>query len=155
VSSFLIFCAVLYRFLAMGRSPIQESYQNVGKTSQSQKLILRRNWPDSLNSGTHKNYVTRLTCISYFLFLLPNYIHPASSFSSSYSLALQPGVGFSLLHNTPPFGGSSEGFVIIILFWCGVVSPTPNPQPRGSGLHIYISWRLGVPVIVPGTEYPF
>jgi len=32
-------------------------------------------------------------------------------------LALQTGVGFSLLHNTPPIRGSTEGFVIIILFW--------------------------------------
>jgi hypothetical protein len=58
--------------------------------------------------------------------VVPSYI--PSSYSS---LALQPGVGFSLLHNTPPFGGSSEGFVTIILFWCGVVSPTSNPQPGG------------------------
>jgi hypothetical protein len=35
------------------------------------------------------------------------------TFPSS-SLASQPGVGFSLLHNTPPFGGSSEGFVTYI-----------------------------------------
>jgi hypothetical protein len=30
-----------------------------------------------------------------------------------------------------------------------------NPQPEGSGLHIYIPWRLGGLVIPPGTEYPF
>jgi hypothetical protein len=30
-----------------------------------------------------------------------------------------------------------------------------NPQPGGLGLHIYIPWRLGGPVIPPGTEYPF
>jgi hypothetical protein len=71
----------------------------------------------------------------------------SSSSSSSSSLALQPGVGFSLLH--------TEGFVTIIFFWCGVVSSTPNPQPGGPGLHIYIPWRLGGPVIPPGTEYPF
>jgi hypothetical protein len=45
--------------------------------------------------------------------------------------------------------------VTVILFWCGVVSPTPNLQPGGPGLHIYISWRLGGPVILSGTEYPF
>jgi hypothetical protein len=28
-------------------------------------------------------------------------------------------------------------------------SPTPNPQPGGPGLHIYIPWRLGGPVIAP------
>jgi hypothetical protein len=37
----------------------------------------------------------------------------------------------------------------------GVVSPTPNAQPGGPGLHIYIPWRLDGPVIPPGTEYPF
>jgi hypothetical protein len=79
----------------------------------------------------------------------------SSSLISSSSLALQPGVGFSLLHNTPPFRGSSEGFVTIIIFWCGFVSPTPNPQPGGPCPHIYIPWRLGAPVIPPGTEYPF
>jgi hypothetical protein len=26
---------------------------------------------------------------------------------------------------------------------------------QGPGLHIYIPWRLGGPVIPPGTEYPF
>jgi hypothetical protein len=30
-----------------------------------------------------------------------------------------------------------------------------NPQPGGPGLHIYIPWRLGGPVIPPGTGYPF
>jgi hypothetical protein len=30
-----------------------------------------------------------------------------------------------------------------------------NPQPGGPGLHIYIPWRQGGPVIPPGTEYPF
>jgi hypothetical protein len=39
----------------------------------------------------------------------------------------------------------TEGLVTIILFWCGVSSPTPNPQPGGPGLHIYIPWRLGGP----------
>jgi hypothetical protein len=60
-------------------------------------------------------------------------------------LGITARVGFSLL----------EAFVKIILFWCGVVSPTPNHQPAGPGLHIYIPWRLGDPVIPPGIEYPF
>jgi hypothetical protein len=67
--------------------------------------------------------------------------------TSSSSLALQPGVGFSLLH--------TEGFVTIIIFWCGTVSPTPNPQPGGAVLHICIPWRLSGPVTPPGTEYHF
>jgi hypothetical protein len=37
----------------------------------------------------------------------------------------------------------------------GLVALCSNPQPGGPGLHIYIPWRLGVPVIPPGTEYPF
>jgi hypothetical protein len=52
----------------------------------------------------------------------------SSSSSSSSSLALEAGVGFSLLHNTPPFRGSSEGFVIIILLWCGIAAPRPTPN---------------------------
>jgi hypothetical protein len=35
--------------------------------------------------------------------------------------------------------------------WCGVVSPTPNPQPGGPGLHIYDPWRQGSPAIPLGT----
>jgi hypothetical protein len=34
-------------------------------------------------------------------------------------------------------------------------SPTPKPQRGGPGLHIYIPWRLGGPVILPGTKHPF
>jgi hypothetical protein len=77
----------------------------------------------------------------------------SSSSSSSSSLALQPGVGFSLLHNTPPFGGSSEGFVTIILFWCGVVSPTPNLEDQVS---IFISpgdWVAQLYSQAPSTHF--
>jgi hypothetical protein len=37
----------------------------------------------------------------------------------------------------------------------GLLALCSNPQPGGPGLHIYIPWRLGGPVIPPGTEYPF
>jgi hypothetical protein len=37
----------------------------------------------------------------------------------------------------------------------GLLVLCSNPQPGGPGLHIYIPWRLGGPVIPPGTEYPF
>jgi hypothetical protein len=78
-----------------------------------------------------------------------------SSSSSSSSLALQPGVGFSLLHNTPPFGGSSEGFVTTILFWCGVVAPrsTPNLEDQVS---IFISpgdWVAQLYSQAPSTHF--
>jgi hypothetical protein len=53
------------------------------------------------------------------------------------------------------FWGHILGFLTVDFFWGGVVSPAPNPQPGGSGLHIYTPWRLGGPVIPPGTEYPF
>jgi hypothetical protein len=33
-------------------------------------------------------------------------------------------------------------------------SPTPNPQTGGPGLHIYILWRLGGPVIPPRHRVP-
>jgi len=101
-----------------------------------------------------------------------------------FSLALHPRLGFSLLHNTSPqnnttFRGSSEGFVTIILFWCGVVSPTPNPQPGGPedlilsflyprevaltmaieaslpmSLYLFPQWQGG-PAIPPRSGYPF
>jgi hypothetical protein len=45
------------------------------------------------------------------------YIHPSSSSSS---LVLQPGVGFSLLH--------TGGFVTIIIFWRRVAAPRPTPN---------------------------
>jgi hypothetical protein len=37
----------------------------------------------------------------------------------------------------------------------GLLALCSNPQPGGPGLHIYIPWRLGGPVIPPGTKYPF
>jgi hypothetical protein len=37
----------------------------------------------------------------------------------------------------------------------GLLALYSNPQPGEPGLHIYITWRLGGPVIPPGTEYPF
>jgi hypothetical protein len=39
------------------------------------------------------------------------------------------------------------GFLTVDFFRGGVVSPTPNPQPGGPRLHIYIPWRLDGPVI--------
>jgi hypothetical protein len=53
------------------------------------------------------------------------------------------------------FRGHILSFLTVDFFRSGVVSPTHNPQPEGPGLHIYIPWRLGGPVIPPGTEYPF
>jgi hypothetical protein len=32
-----------------------------------------------------------------------------------------------------------------------LVALCSNPQPGGPGLHIYILWKLGGPVIPPGT----
>jgi hypothetical protein len=37
--------------------------------------------------------------------------------------------------------------------WCGVVSPTPNPQPGRPGLRIYDPRRQGGPAIPPGTGW--
>jgi hypothetical protein len=37
----------------------------------------------------------------------------------------------------------------------GLLALCSNPQPGGTGLHIFIPWRLRGPVIPPGTEYPF
>jgi hypothetical protein len=37
----------------------------------------------------------------------------------------------------------------------GLLALCSNPQPGGPGLHIYIPWRMGGPVIPSGTEYPF
>jgi hypothetical protein len=36
------------------------------------------------------------------------------------------------------FWGHILGFLTVDFFWGGVVSSTPNPQPEGPGLHIYI-----------------
>jgi len=57
-------------------------------------------------------------------------------------LALQPAVGFGLSKNTSPFSLSIVKSIQLItlldfrnnnFLLCGVVSPTPNPQPRGPG----------------------
>jgi hypothetical protein len=77
-------------------------------------------------------------------------------------MALQSNADLRLLNGLLPvisqtiwlFRGHILGFVTVDFFRGGVVSPTPNPQPGGSGFHIYIPWRLGGPVIPPGTEYP-
>jgi len=37
----------------------------------------------------------------------------------------------------------------------GLLAPCSKTQPGGAGLHIYIPWRLGGPILPPGTEYPF
>jgi hypothetical protein len=37
----------------------------------------------------------------------------------------------------------------------GLLALCSNPQPGGASLHIYIPWRLGGPIIPPGTGYPF
>jgi hypothetical protein len=37
----------------------------------------------------------------------------------------------------------------------GLLALCSSSQPGGPGLHIYIPWRMGGPVIPPGTEYPF
>jgi hypothetical protein len=77
-------------------------------------------------------------------------ISSSSSSSSSSSLALQPGVGFSLLHNTPPFGGSSEGFVTIILFWCGGCQPHAQPPTWRTRSPYLYSLEAGWPSYNPG-----
>jgi hypothetical protein len=47
------------------------------------------------------------------------------------------------------------GFVTNIFLQDWIVSPAPNPQPGGPGLHIYDPREQGVPAIPPGTGYPF
>jgi hypothetical protein len=77
-------------------------------------------------------------------------------------MALQSNADLRLLSGLLPvipqsiwlFWGHILGFLTVDFFRGGVVSPTPNPQPGGPGLHIYIPWRQGGPVIPPGTEYP-
>jgi hypothetical protein len=61
------------------------------------------------------------------------------------SWALQPRVGLGLLW----------AFITNDFLQGGVVSPTPNTQPGGPGLRIYIPWRQDGPAIPPGTGYPF
>jgi hypothetical protein len=65
-------------------------------------------------------------------------------------MALQSNANLRLLN-----GYHILGFLTVYFLQGGVVSPTPNPQPGGPDLHIYIPWRLGGPVIPPGIEYPF
>jgi hypothetical protein len=60
-------------------------------------------------------------------------------------MALQPKSGPGL-----HFGG----FVTITFLQGWIVSPAPNPQPGGPGLHIYDPRRQDDPDI-PGTGYPF
>jgi hypothetical protein len=61
-------------------------------------------------------------------------------------MALQPKSGPGL-----PLWGS-----LTITFLRGwIVSPEPNPQPGGPGLHIYDPRRQDGPAIPPGTGYPF
>jgi hypothetical protein len=47
------------------------------------------------------------------------------------------------------------GFVTVTFLQGWIVSPAPNPQPGGPGLHIYDPRRQGGPAIPPGTRYPF
>jgi hypothetical protein len=65
-------------------------------------------------------------------------------------MALQSNADLGLLN-----GYHNLGFLTVDFLQGEFVSPTPNPQPGGPGLHIYIPWRLGGPVIPPGTKYPF
>jgi hypothetical protein len=61
-------------------------------------------------------------------------------------MALQPNSGPGL---------TSWGIVTITFLQSWIVSPAPNPQPGGPGLHIYDPRRQGGPAILPGTRYPF
>jgi hypothetical protein len=61
-------------------------------------------------------------------------------------MALQPSSGPGL-----PFWG----FVTITFLQGWIVTPAPNLQPGGPGLHIYDPRRQGGPAIPPGTGYPF
>jgi hypothetical protein len=65
-------------------------------------------------------------------------------------MAVQSNADLRLLN-----GYHTLGYLTVDIFQGGIVSPTPNPQPGGPGLHIYIPWRLGDPVIPAGTEYLF
>jgi hypothetical protein len=57
------------------------------------------------------------------------------------SLASQPSLGLGLLHKT--WLNFLEASQQLSFLQGRVVSPTPNPQPRGPGLCIYISQRQG------------
>jgi hypothetical protein len=63
---------------------------------------------------------------------------------SSYGSAAQFGPRF-------PFCG----FITITFLRVRIVSPAPNPQPRGPGLRIYDPRTQGGTAIPPGTGYPF
>jgi hypothetical protein len=57
------------------------------------------------------------------------------------SLALQPSLGHGLLHKIQMnFLEASQQFSFL---QGRVISPTPNPHPRGPGLCIYIPQRQG------------
>jgi hypothetical protein len=58
------------------------------------------------------------------------------------------------LYYAPPSpAGIASGFLTFSSFRGGVVSPTPNPQPGGSGPRIYIHRRQGGPAITLDTAY--
>jgi hypothetical protein len=60
----------------------------------------------------------------------------------------------ALLPNLGP-GLPLWGLLTITLLQGWIVSPAPNPQPRGPGLRIYDPLRQGGPAIPPGNGYPF
>jgi hypothetical protein len=64
---------------------------------------------------------------------------------------------FSLEHRTSTTSEAVAEVSVAFKFFIetGLVALCSNPQPGGTGLYIYIPWRLGGPVIPPGTEYPF
>jgi hypothetical protein len=47
------------------------------------------------------------------------------------------------------------GFLTVTFLQGWIVSPAPNTQPGGPGLHIYDPQGQGGPAIPPGTRYPF
>jgi hypothetical protein len=61
-------------------------------------------------------------------------------------MALQPNSGPGL---------PCWGFLTITFLRGWIVSPAPNPQPRGPGLRIYDSQRQSGPAVPPGTGYHF
>jgi hypothetical protein len=94
-----------------------------------------------------------------FLFCVPSHVYKVKCIWISvlntanqillcdkYHMALQPNTGPGL-----PFWV----FVTMTFLQGWIVSPAPNPQPGGPGLHIYDPRRQGGPAIPPGTGYPF
>ena len=63
---------------------------------------------------------------------VPDVIYFTSFSSFSSSLALQPNAGLCL-HNEPPPNLWSEATFQAVFLRGGVVNPTPNPQPGGTG----------------------